>query len=89
MSLASLLETHVKKDDLLKVNKGLGIQARGTKAELTKALLAVTDSSPTRTLTLFNKEVLQHICRKIGSSPTGTKEQLIKRIYSKELRPRK
>jgi len=89
MTLESMLNKNVKKADLLKVNKGLAIQTRGTKADLIKALLAVTEASPTRTLNMFNKEVLQDICRKIGSSPYGTKEELVKRIYSKELRPGK
>lgn len=89
MTLESLLVKYVMKDDIINVNKGLAIRTRGTKAELVAALLAVTDGSPTRTLDLFKKDILQNICRKIGSSPYGTKEELVKRIYSKELRPGK
>jgi len=87
MSIESLLDSTVLKDDLVKVNKELGISASGSKAELIKALLAATKGSPTNTLDAFNKEVLKDICRKIGSSPSGTKAEIIKRIYDKELRP--
>jgi hypothetical protein len=86
MSLASLLDKHVKKEDILEVNRGLGIAASGTKADLIKALLSETKKSPTRTLALFNKEVLMDVCLGIGSTSSGTKEQIINRIYSKELR---
>jgi hypothetical protein len=86
MSLATLLDNHVKKEDILEVNRSMGIATSGTKAELIKALLSQTKSSPTKTLNLFNKEVLKEICRGIGSTPSGTKEQIIDRIYSKELR---
>lgn len=86
MNLATLLDKHVKKDDILEVNRGLGIATSGTKADLIKALLSETKSSPTKTLNSFNKEVLKEICRGIGSTPSGTKEQIINRIYSKEIR---
>lgn len=89
MSLETLLSKHFMKDDIVEVNRGLKIRASGTKAELIKALLAETKSSPTRTLDQFNKEVLKEVCRSIGSTPSGTKEQIIDRIYSKELRPSK
>ena len=45
------------------MNRGLGIRASGTKAELIKALLSETDRSPKGTLRLFSKPVLQEVCR--------------------------
>lgn len=87
MSLTSLLEKHVLKEDILDVNRGLGIRASGTKAELIKALLSETDRSPKGTLRLFSKPVLQEVCRKLGVSPSGTKEQLISRITAAEDKP--
>jgi len=87
MSLPLFLEKHVLKEDILKVNRKLGVRASGTKPELIEALLAETDGSIKGTLRLFNKEVLENILRKLDSSPMGTKEELIRRIYSKGIRP--
>ena len=87
VSLTSLLEKHILKDDIVDVNRGLGIRVSGTKAELIKALLAETDRSPKGTLRLFSKPVLQDVCRKLGLSPSGTKEQIITRLVAAEQRP--
>jgi len=82
VSLTSLLEKHILKERIIEVNRGLGIRVSGT-----KDLLAETDRSPKGTLRLFNKPVLQDVCRKLGVSPSGTKEQIIARIIAAEQRP--
>jgi hypothetical protein len=89
VSLTSLLEKSILKEDIIEVNRGLGIRASGTKAELIKSLLSETDRSPKGTLRLFSKPILQEACRKLGVSPSGTKEQLIARLTAVEQRPAK
>ncbi|KQM12279.1 hypothetical protein AOA80_03160 [Methanomassiliicoccales archaeon RumEn M1] len=87
VSLTSLLEKHILKEDIQDVNRGLGIRVSGTKDELIKALLSETDRSPKGTLRLFSKPILQDVCRKLGVSPSGTKEQIIARLVAAEQRP--
>ena len=87
VSLTSLLERHILKDDIVDVNRGLGIRVSGKKDELIKALLSETDRSPKSTLRLFSKPVLQDACRKLDLSPSGTKEQIIARLVAAEQRP--